>query len=79
MNDPFKKRAALVQQHYETLVSRKNEPILPGNGIFERYKYPVLTAAHTPPFWRYDFSPESNPFFMERLGINATFNAGAIK
>lgn len=66
-------------EEYETLISRENEKILPGNGIFERYKYPILTAAHTPLEWRYDFNPETNPYFMERFGINAVFNAGAIK
>lgn len=79
MNDIFEKRLAEVTASYEVLVCRKNEPVQPGNGIFERYRYPVLTAAHTPLFWRYDMSPETNPYFMERFGINGTFNAGAIK
>lgn len=48
------------------------------NGIFERYRYPVLTAAHTPLFWRYDLNEQTNPYLMERLGINGVFNAGAI-
>ena len=51
----------------------------PGNGVFERYKYPILTADHPPLEWRYDFNPETNPYLMERFGINAVFNAGAIK
>lgn len=50
-----------------------------GNGIFTRYKYPVVTAAHTPVFWRYDLDEDSNPYLMERIGINATMNSGAIK
>lgn len=62
----------------EELINRKNEEVK-GNGIFERYKYPVLTAAHTPVFWRYDLDPERNPDLMERIGMNATMNAGAIK
>lgn len=79
MNDVFNTRLAAVRAEYETLVARKNEVVLPGNGIFERYKYPVVTADHVPIFWRYDLSPERNPFFLERFGINGTFNAGAIK
>lgn len=75
----FEERIFSVVSDHKKLVSRKNEPVLPGNGIFERYKYPILTAEHTPVFWRYDMSPETNPFFMERFGINGTFNAGAIK
>ena len=75
----YDNRLHILTKEYETLISRENEKILPGNGIFERYKYPILTAAHNPPEWRYDFNPETNPFFMERFGINAVFNAGAIK
>jgi len=52
---------------------------MPGNGIFLRYRNPILTAAHTPLFWRYDLDQSSNPFLMERFGINGVFNAGAIK
>lgn len=79
MNDIFDKRLVEVTASHEALVCRKNEPVQPGNGIFDRYRYPALTAAHTPLFWRYDMSPETNPYFMERFGINGTFNAGAIK
>ena len=79
MVNVFNQRLEQVTEEYEALMERPNEPILPGNGIFERYKYPVLTAAHTPIEWRYDLSPESNPYFMERFGINGVFNAGAIK
>lgn len=75
----FNRRFKQVAEEYATLTERLNEPVLPGNGIFERYKYPVLTAAHTPIEWRYDLSPETNPYFMERFGINGVFNAGAIK
>ncbi|MDF9828817.1 glycosidase [Parabacteroides sp. PF5-6] len=79
MNTLFASRLHAVTAEYETLVSLKNTPVLPGNGIVERYKNPILTAAHAPVFWRYDMNPETNPYFMERFGINATFNAGAIK
>lgn len=68
---------SLFEAHSK-LITRKNEPVANGNGVFERYKYPVLTAAHTPVFWRYDLDPQSNPFLMERIGVNATFNAGAM-
>lgn len=79
MNELFNKRLQSVTAEYEKLISRKNKAVLPGNGIYERYTYPVITAEHTPVCWRYDMSPESNPYFMERFGINGTFNAGAIK
>ena len=72
-------RLRILTEEYETLISRENKRIRSNNGIFERYKYPILTAAHTPLEWRYDFNPETNPFLMERFGINAVFNAGAIK
>ena len=64
----------------EKLITRKNE-VDTGfyNGLFERYKYPVLTREHAPIHWRYDVDRETNPFFMERLGINAVMNAGAIE
>lgn len=66
-------------EKYEKLINLKNEKADEYNGIFTRYKNPVLTAAHTPLFWRYDLDEKTNPFFMERLGINTVFNAGAIK
>ncbi len=64
---------------HRDLLTRPNQAISGGNGIFVRYKYPVLTADHTPLFWRYDYNPETNPHFLERMGINAVFNPGAIK
>ena len=79
MNTTFTNRIEAVTEQYEQLLAMKNEPILPGNGIYERYKNPILTAAHAPVFWRYDLSPETNPYFMQRFGINATLNSGAIK
>ena len=68
----------LINGHAERL-TRKNEAIWPDNGIFTRFRYPVLTAGHAPLEWQYDFDPLANPFLMQRIGINATFNAGAIK
>lgn len=79
MNTLFGERLAALNQQYEQLVLRTNERSMPGNGIFFRYRYPVLTAGHTPLFWRYDLDERSNPFLMERFGINGVFNAGAIK
>jgi len=67
------------KKRYNNLVSKKNNPVSKTNGIFKRYKNPVLTAAHAPIHWRYDLNPKTNPFGMERIGINAAFNAGAIK
>ena len=65
--------------HHEKLITRKNEPLQESNGIYQRFRYPVLTAAHTPVFWRYDLDPATNPFLMERLGMNAAFNSGAME
>lgn len=67
-----------LQSEYENLVNRKNS-VLSTNGVWERYRYPVLTAAHTPLFWRYDMNPETDPDGEEIFGINGVFNAGAIK
>jgi 4-O-beta-D-mannosyl-D-glucose phosphorylase len=79
MDKNFSKRRNMLATAYEKLIDRNNEPVEEGNGIYLRYKYPVLTAQHTPLFWRYDLDPETNPFFMERFGINSVMNAGAIK
>ena len=69
---------ALVKGHNE-LIGKKNEPSEQSNGVYTRYKNPVVTAAHAPITWRYDLNAATNPFGMERIGINAAFNAGAIK
>ena len=74
----FYDRKARLETASRALLERPNHP-LEGNGVYERYAYPVLTAAHAPLNWRYDFSPERNPFLMERFGIHAVFNPGAIK
>ena len=78
-NECFRERLEMLIRQYKEVVNRKNEKILPGNGIFDRYKYPVLTADHVPLFWKYDLNPETNPYLMERLGINCVFNPGAIE
>lgn len=76
----------MLHERYETelkkqeeLLNRKNEKTGFYNGIFDRYKYPVLTREHIPLTWRYDLNKETNPYFMERLGVNAVMNAGAIE
>ncbi|GHU95880.1 4-O-beta-D-mannosyl-D-glucose phosphorylase [Bacteroidia bacterium] len=75
----FSDRLQAVTTEHEALITRKNTPILPGNGIYERYQNPVLTRHHTPLAWRYDLNAATNPFLMERFGIGGTFNAGAIQ
>lgn len=77
MSEFSSRKSALVSAQADIL-ARPNRPVLPGNGIFERFEHPVLTADHVPLSWRYDFDVSRNPHFMERLGINAVFNAGAI-
>lgn len=79
MTTDFEARLTTIKHDYEQLITRENEKVEAKNGIFDRYQYPVLTAAHAPYFWKYDLNPETNPFLMERIGINAAFNAGAIK
>lgn len=79
MRSQFYRRLEKIEQTYEKLLKRRNEKAEDGNGIFDRYKFPVLTADHTPLVWRYDLNIESNPHLMQRFGINAVLNAGAIK
>lgn len=75
----YKEREAWLKARHKDLIERKNEIADGGNGIYDRYKYPILTGDHAPLFWRYDFNEERNPFLMERFGIHAAFNSGAIK
>lgn len=68
-----------VVQKYETVLARKNQVNTDFyNGIYDRYVYPVLTRDHIPYFWKFDMCEKTNPYFMERLGVNAVFNAGAL-
>ncbi len=60
-------------------MNRQNEPLPSENGIFERYRFPVIAREHTPLHWRYDFDRDSNPFLMERIGVNCALNPGAIE
>ena len=75
----FEETMHRLQLQHEQLLTRKNMPTDAYNGIFTRYRHPILTAAHTPLFWRYDLDPATNPYCMERIGINAVMNSGAIK
>jgi 4-O-beta-D-mannosyl-D-glucose phosphorylase len=75
----YKQQIKEMMKEQESLLTRKNEPLEGGNGWYRRYRYPVLTAAHTPLHWRYDLNEATNPLLMERIGMNATMNAGAIK
>lgn len=75
----FSKRVINLFSSHEELLNKRNTPCPTTNGWYERYKNPVLTAAHVPLLWRYDLREESNPFLMERFGINAVFNSGAVK
>ncbi len=74
----FTARVKQVRSAHESFLRRKN-PVDRNwdNGVFERFTYPVITDRHLPLEWRYDFNPKTNPFFMERLGINAALNPGA--
>jgi len=75
----FQERYEKVRLAHEHLLTRPNEPLFSENGIYTRYKHPILTRDHVPLHWRFDMDPETNPRFMERIGFNAAFNAGAIK
>lgn len=75
----FRKQVKALVEEHEALVTRKNVRVEQTNGIFARYRYPVLSAAHAPIFWRYDLDYRSNPHLCERLGVNSAFNVGAIE
>ncbi len=76
----FETRLQFLREQHIALTDRKNTIKLAwSSGVFERWAYPVLTAAHTPLFWRYDLNPKTNPYLMERMGINGVFNAGAME
>ena len=75
----FNERVKELFNEYEKLVTRKNEKLKEKNRISRRYRYPILTAAHAPIFWRYDLNYKKNPNLIERLGINGVFNSGAIE
>ena len=74
----YEERLAWLRVAHRQLIELPNTPV-EGNGVYERYRHPVLTAKHAPLEWRYDLHPETNPYLMERFGIHAVLNAGAIK
>ncbi len=74
----FEERLDRLKAEHEALITKKNTPI-EGNGVYERYANPILTGAHSPLFWRYDLNKDTNPYLMERFGIHAAFNSGAIR
>ena len=75
----FEDKVKALRAHHEELLCRKNIAEEWGNGIYTRYKYPILTAEHTPLEWRYDFNEQDNPYLEQRIMMNATLNSGAIK
>ena len=79
MATDFKRKITVLLQRHETLLQRPNKKLEETNGIVCRYEYPVLTGEHVPLEWRYDFNPETNPWLMERIGVNAAMNSGAIR
>lgn len=76
---PTQRNLSDLHQHYEELITCPNQAIPQDNGLYYRYKNPVITAKHIPLNWRFDFNKATNPFGLERIGVNAAFNAGAIK
>lgn len=76
--DAFSKRYAALAAEYEALINRENRPMPSDNGMYRRWEYPVLSAAHVPLDWRYDLDPKDNPYLIERVRHNAVFNAGAL-
>ena len=75
----FEKKVAALREHHEELLTKKNKKVEWGNGIYEKYVNPILTAEHTPLEWRYDFNERDNPYLLQRIMMNATLNSGAIK
>ena len=74
----FDERLTWLKDNHRRLIEKKNAPI-EGNGVYERWENPILTADHAPLEWRYDLDPVRNPYLMERIGVHATLNSGAIK
>ncbi len=68
-----------AKKSYSKLINKKNKPVSKSNGVYQRYKNPVITSEHIPYFWRYDLNEDTNPNGLERIGFNAAFNAGAMK
>ena len=75
----FDKALIRLKATHEELLNRKNKEVSNGNGIYDRYENPIITAEHAPIHWRYDLNPATNPYLMERIGVNAAMNSGAMK
>lgn len=75
----FEERLIKLKSDYEALIQLPNKAKEDDNGIYKRYVNPVVTSNHTPLLWRYDLDKKTNPYLMERIGVNATLNAGALK
>lgn len=74
----FNDKVKTLLAEHEALITKPNAIRKNGNGVYDCYENPILTAAHAPIHWRFDLSEQDNPFLMERQGVNATFNAGAM-
>ncbi|WP_343534983.1 glycosidase [Pedobacter sp.] len=79
MKTNFEERILQMTKAHQQLIQKPNEKLATENGIYHRYQNPVLTAQHIPLNWRFDLNPSTNPFLIERFGVNAVLNAGAIK
>jgi 4-O-beta-D-mannosyl-D-glucose phosphorylase len=79
MEKIFNERLEYLKKKHEALLTQKNEPLEGGNGVIKRFHHPALTAEHIPITWRYDLNESTNPYLMERFGVNTVFNTGAIK
>ncbi len=75
----FNEKKEKLKEKHELHITKKNKKLSVYNGIYDRFENPILTTAHIPLHWRFDFNPATNPYLMERIGVNAVFNAGAIK
>jgi 4-O-beta-D-mannosyl-D-glucose phosphorylase len=78
MKSKYDERLSRIQQHHNKILEQKNEKLFSMHGLYHKYRYPVITAEHIPLEWRFDLNPDRNPRLLERMGINTTFNPGAI-
>src|SRR5947207_9089406 len=80
MSKIFSERQSALNKQHQQIIERKNKKVkLNKGGAFHRYQFPVLTSEHIPLTWRYDLNEKTNPFLLERIGVNAVLNPGAIK
>jgi len=76
--DSYDNRLGQLKNDYQEIISRSNEIEISNNGVYSRWQRPIITSAHIPYFWKYNLDKAANPLLVETMGINATFNAGAI-